>query len=165
MDVKNIVQKLSMIVGKYKYALIILIAGVLIMLLPGRSNQAKQQIIQSSEKPTLQALDVASLGEILQQVSGAGTVRVMLSVASGERTVYQTNSDVSSGNTRIETVIITDAQRQESGLIQQVNPPAYLGAIVLCQGADDPVVRLEITQAVGKITGLSTDRICVLKMK
>ncbi len=169
MDVKNITQKIQGAVGKYKYALIVLIAGVLIMLLPGRSNQTKQQTVQPAEKPSLQALDVASLAEILQQVRGAGKVRVLLSIGSGERIVYQTNTDSShgkeDGSTRIETVIITDSQRNEAGLIQQVNPPAYLGAIVLCEGADDPVVKLEITQAVAKITGLSTDGICVLKMK
>ena len=168
MDVKNIAQKLQGIVGKYKYAVIILIIGVLILLLPGRATQAKQQSVQAEEKPTLQALDVAALGEILQQVRGAGKVRVLLSVSSGERTVYQTNSDSSGreeGSTRVETVIVTDSQRNEAGLIQQINPPAYLGAIVVCEGADDPVVRLEITQAVAKITGLSTDGICVLKMK
>ncbi len=168
MDVKNITQKLQGIAGKYKYALIILIIGVLILLLPGRTAQTKQQEIQTDERPSLQALDVAALGEILQQVKGAGKVRVLLSVSSGERTVYQTNSDSSGGkegSSKIETVIVTDSQRNEAGLIQQVNPPAYLGAIVVCEGADNPVVRLEITQAVAKITGLSTDEICVLKMK
>jgi hypothetical protein len=40
-----------------------------------------------------------------------------------------------------------------------------MGAIVVCQGADSPSVKLAITQAVAKITGLGTDEICVLKMK
>ena len=168
MDVKNITQKFQLAVGKYKYALIILIIGVLILLIPGRSTQATQADAKTEEKSTIQTLDVAALADILQQVTGAGKVRVFLSVASGERTVYQTNSDFSTGkeegSSKVETVIITDSQRNESGLIQQVNPPAYLGAIVLCEGADDPVVKLTITQAVAKITGLSTDGICVLKM-
>ena len=64
-----------------------------------------------------------------------------------------------------KTVIVTDSQRCESGLIRQINPAAYKGAIVVCQGADSSAVRLAITQAVAKITGLGTDNICVLKMK
>lgn len=169
MEMKDVTQKLRCAAGKYKYALIVLIVGVLLLLLPGRSSQTKQQAVQKDEISAVQALDVAALGEILQSVRGAGKVRVLLSVSSGERTVYQTDSDSSTGkeegSTRIETVIVTDSQRNEAGLIQQINPPTYLGAIVVCEGADDPVVKLEITQAVAKITGLSTDGICVLKMK
>jgi len=92
-------------------------------------------------------------------------VQVMLSIASGERTQYITNTDSSESTTRTETVIITDSERNESGLIEQMNPPIYRGAVVVCQGADSAAVRLAITQAVAKITGLSTDNICVLKMK
>jgi len=36
---------------------------------------------------------------------------------------------------------------------------------VVCQGADDPAVRLAVSQAVSSVTGISTDRISVLKMK
>ena len=109
------------------------------------------------------------MSQILQSIEGAGQVQVMLSVATGEKTVYQTNRDTSTddagGSEKIDTVILTDSQRNESGLIKQIDPPAYLGAIVVCQGANNPSVKLAITQAVAKITGLRTDNICVLKMK
>ena len=89
----------------------------------------------------------------------------MLSVVSGEKTQYISNEDISENNTRSDTVIITDADRNEAGLIERIDPPIYRGAIVVCEGADSAQVRLSITQAVSKITGLSTDNICVLKMK
>ena len=169
MEIKDLAQKIQSTVGKYKFAVIVLIVGVLLLLLPSRTSQTKQQVAQNAVEPTVQALDVVALGEILQSVQGAGKVRVLLSVSSGERTVYQVDKDETNGKeegrTQIETVIVTDSQRNETGLIQQINPPTYLGAIVVCEGADDPVVKLEITQAVAKITGLSTDGICVLKMK
>ena len=65
----------------------------------------------------------------------------------------------------IDTVIITDSERNQNGLIHQINPPSYMGAIIVCQGADDPAVKLSITEAVSKITGLKTNRISVLRMK
>jgi hypothetical protein len=40
-----------------------------------------------------------------------------------------------------------------------------MGAVIVCQGADKPVVRLAIVEAVADATGLSTDTITVLKMK
>lgn len=38
------------------------------------------------------------------------------------------------------------------------------GVVIVCQGADDAQVRLEIVRAVGSYTGFSSDRITVLKM-
>ena len=110
-----------------------------------------------------------SLTQILQTVAGAGKVRVLLSMATGEETVYQTdieNTSTSDGNNEtVKTVVITDSERCETGLVRQVNPAAYRGAVVVCQGADSPAVRLAVTQAVSRITGLGTDAICVLKMQ
>jgi hypothetical protein len=63
------------------------------------------------------------------------------------------------------TILTTDSDRNQTGLIHQKNPPVYRGAVVLTQGADDPAVKLAIVDAVGKATGLGADKIAVLKMK
>ena len=39
------------------------------------------------------------------------------------------------------------------------------GAVVVCQGADQPYVRLDVTNAVAAYTGLGSDQISVIKMK
>ena len=79
------------------------------------------------------------------------------------------DTDHSSGESgsgiRSNTVTITDSERSQSGLVKQVNPPTYLGAVVICQGADDPEVRLSVVNAVSKATGLGANKISVLKMK
>ena len=41
--------------------------------------------------------------------------------------------------------------------------PQYLGAVVVCDGADSPQVQLAVTQAVAQFTGLSMDHISVLR--
>ena len=43
--------------------------------------------------------------------------------------------------------------------------PQYLGAVVVCEGAASPQVRLDVLQAVAQFTGLSTDKISVLKLR
>lgn len=170
MDIKSLTGKAQSLIGKYKYALVVLIIGLILLLLPSNTKKQSNQIVPESrvEHSSLY-LESESLSSILQSVEGAGKVHVLLSTASGEKTVYQTNGDTDTSgdghSTKTETVIISDAQRNESGLITQINPPTYLGAIVVCEGADSATVRLAITQAVAKITGLSTDGICVLKMK
>ena len=116
--------------------------------------------------PTSQA---EALEEILAQISGVGKVRVLLTEAAGAETVYQTDEDRStssdSQSLRTETVIITDSDREAHGLVRSVTPPVYLGAIIVCQGGDNPTIRLSIVEAVSNVTGISSDRITVLKMK
>ena len=167
MELNKILNKLKEALLKYKYALIILLIGISFLLIPERRVEQTQRPEESTMETNY--LSSESISAILQSVEGAGQVRVLLSVASGEEILYQADQDssVSDDNqsTKTETVILMDTNRVESGLIKQINPPQYLGAIVVCQGADNPTVKLAITQAVSKIVGLSSDKICVLKMK
>ena len=159
--------KIKSTLSKYKYAAVILLIGIVLLLIPQKNKSTP--IAEPAQKQNIQTFETKELVEILQSIQGAGRVRVLLSIASGEKTLYQTNTDVNtsgdSNSTKQETVIVTDAERTETGLINQVNPPTYLGAIVVCEGADSASVRFAVTQAVAKITGLGSDSICVLKME
>ena len=80
-------------------------------------------------------------------------------------THYQKNTDQTSDALREDTVLVTDESRTEQGLIRQVLPPQYRGAVIVCQGGDRASVRLNIVEAVSAVTGLTSDKITVLKMK
>ena len=147
---------------KYRCVLLVVLAGLVLLALPERSEKAQTEVSQTQPKSSLQE----DLETILSQVQGAGNVRVLLTQAEGERTVYQTDTDAdASGGTRRDTVILTGSDRVQTGLIQQQLSPVYLGAVVVCQGADSASVRLSVVEAVANATGLSSDRITVLKMK
>ena len=160
-------KKITGFLHKYRYVALIVVIGIVLMLIPTRSTQKQEQNLPQQTDKT--AVDIGSqLAQILSHVHGAGRVEVLLTVASGETTVYQTDADVSNaenGSSRQDTVIITDSNRGQSGLIQRVDPPVYLGAVIVCQGADSASVRLSIVEAVSKATGLGADKISVLKMK
>ena len=169
MEINKLTEKLRHLTKKYKYAIVVLIIGVALMLIPSNlGKQQKTEITQPSVNDQ-ETLTKNSLAQILQSVEGAGKVEVLLSIGAGEEIIYQVDMDVSSSDGNhdeaLKTVIITDSQKSEHGLIRQTNPVVYKGAIVVCQGADNPSVRLSITQAVSKITGLGSDCICVLKMQ
>ena len=146
---------------KYRYVLIVLLAGIVLMLLPAQEEEPPAQPVPSQPETTLQE----SLTEILSMVSGAGEVRVLLTEASGEETVYQQDEDSDESSLRRETVLVSDTNREKTGLVRQVKGPEYQGAVVVCQGADSAAVRLAIVEAVKSATGLPSDRISVLKMK
>lgn len=165
MDSVSIREKFSGFFKKYKYVILVLALGIFLMSLPEKEPEEIPEI--QNTQPELSVSD--SLENILAQIEGVGQVRVLLTESSGGEIIYQTDSDIQSSDTgsthRVETVIISDAERKESGLIRQENPPTYLGAIVVCQGADQPSVQLAIITSVSNVTGISTDRITVLKMK
>lgn len=151
---------------KYRYVALVVLAGLFLMALPNEEKPEKAvQPAAAETQPMLQD----SLASILSQIPGAGKVEILLTQASGESTVYQTDEDISTrentSDIRRETVLVTNADREGEGLVKQVNPPVYRGAIILCQGADNAAIRLSIVEAVMSVTGLSSDRITVLKMK
>ncbi len=169
MEVKKRLSGFVSRLGRYKYAALVLLLGITILCLPTHKTQdtAAPQPTQPqvSSQPKLEQ----QLESILSGLSGAGQVRILLTVSAGERTLYQSDEDTtvtdSQSSLRKDTLVIIDANRAESPVPIQVIPPVYAGAVVLCQGADRAEVRLAIVEAVSKATGLGADKICVLKMK
>lgn len=148
--------KLMELLRKYRYALLVLLLGLILMGIP---RQKAPETAPVTEPP---AQDFShSLEEILGSIQGVGRVHVMLTQATGSETVYQT--DPGTGES-LDTVILSRGSGQQEGLVRQVNPPEYLGALVVCQGGDSPTVRLQVAEAVSRVTGLGMDRISVMKM-
>lgn len=150
--------------SRYKYVLLVGLIGVGLLLLPsGTKDKTQAPVTQPvAVKPALED----QLELLLRQLQGAGDVKLLLTTAQGERYIYQTDSNAGqNGEVRLETVIVSGADRQENPVLQQTVGPVYQGAVVLCQGAADAAVRLAVVEAVSKATGLGADKICVLKMK
>lgn len=157
------------IIKKYRYVFLVIIIGILILTLPiPKSTNRTEQSHQSELNEMEQGLE-ERLSAILCLVEGAGEVRVIISVAAGEEVVYQTNRNQNtsdnSNSIKDDTVMVTSADRSTTGLVKQIIPEVFKGAVVLCAGADDPVVRLCIVEAVSKLTGLGANQIAVLKLK
>jgi stage III sporulation protein AG len=167
MDIKEFGKKAAGLIGKYRYALLVLALGLVLMMVPIGN---KKTAVETPREETVTAKDPsAELAHILGQIKGVGKVQVLLTVKTGQTTVYQTDEDADHSDTgssiRKETVIITDSDRNQHPVVMQVLPPSYLGAVIVCQGADEAGVRLAVVEAVSKATGLGADKISVLKMK
>ena len=163
MELTQIWNRAGELLKKYRYVLIVLLVGIGLMLIPDFERASKTESVIQSPGFTDQTEE---LTRILSGIKGAGKVQVLLTLAGGEKTVYQTDQDMdASGSVRYQTVTITDSSRNQQGVVQQILAPEYRGAVVLCQGAEDANVRLAIVEAVSDATGLTTDRISVLKMK
>lgn len=152
---------------KYRYVVAVLLVGVFLMMLPHNEQTSKELPITIDQKKEITLQE--ELEALLSQLQGAGRVKVLLTESAGVRNIFQMNENTeeteTSGSVRKETVIVTNSGRGEEALVQQTLAPVYLGAVILCQGADSATVRLSIIEAVSSATGLATHNISVLKMK
>ena len=160
MDMESGKQQFITVIKKYQYVLLVILIGVFLMLLPANAKEA-EMTTQISEELSRDLED--ELSEILSQISGVGKTEVLLTELSGSNTIYQMDTGQSQNNA--DTVVIRNQARDETGLVKQVLPPVYKGAVIVCQGADSANVRLSVVEAVKSVTGLSSASITVLKMK
>jgi len=158
--------RITSLIKQYRYGLLILVLGLGLMLLPqGGSQEVEHPPATEAAEATVEE----KLAAILSRMEGVGKAEVMLTLALGPETIYESREDQTdsgdSGSSHREPVIISDENRAEQGLIQQVISPVYRGAIVVCQGGGNAAVKLAIVEAVSDVTGLTADKITVLKMK
>ena len=165
MDWKLTKKQMNLWWSKYKYVLAVLLLGLVLMNLP----PAKEKTVLEEATPVPTKMSISEeLEQILSRIDGVGRVEVMITEESGSETVYQTDLDESLGNdttSRREKTVMRTSGSGEEGLVRTVIPASYRGAVVVCQGGGNPAVNLAVIQAVSKVTGISTDRIAVLKMK
>jgi len=155
------------LLDKYKYVLIALAAGLVLLLWPVGE---KERPGQSAPEDAVEEFDLAALekklSQTLSQVEGAGRVTVALTVKSGMEQVPLTDrsTTVSERENRVEekTVVVNTGSGQEA-VVRVQRCPVFQGAVVVSQGADRAEVRLLLTQAVAALTGLGADRITVCK--
>ena len=153
-------QRINALFGKYKYPILVVLVGLGLLLLPTGEAQEPPVHVETVREASLEQ----RLEELLSQIEGAGAVRVLLTEDVGRETVWQTDVQSDADSVREDTVILEDSGRNETGLVRRTTEPSYRGAVILCQGADAPSVKLAIVEAVRCVTGLGADQISVQKM-
>ena len=163
------VRKLIKLLERYKFVLLVAVAGAALLLLPsGDSGQAER-----AEQPVYGEFDLEELEEklsrTLSEVEGAGEVQVILTVKGSSRQVLAQDITASRGGESSEesrsAVVISRGSGQEEAVSLQRLYPAFQGALVVCPGGGDPQVRLALIEAVSALTGLGTDKISICKSK
>ena len=153
---------------------VIVVLGVILLLLPSGGDKTAEPVTPSA--PPEAAADMTAdverqIAEALSVLEGAGKVTVLLSLHSDGEVYLATDKDYiekSGGESREqseEAVIINSGSSVQSPVVVKRVYPEYRGAVVVAEGADNPTVRLAITQAVTSLTGLSSDRVAVIKMQ
>ena len=157
------------VLGKYQYVLLLLLVGALLLALPigGKiSDSTAAAKAPEGEDISFAWTNLAErLEDALSQIEGAGKVRVILTVKEGPRQILAQEGKVGENSHETTTVLASQSGGAREPVKIQELGPSYQGALVVAQGADDPRVRLDITQAVSALTGLGADKITICKGK
>ena len=150
---------------KYKFVLLVVLVGIILMLLPV-SSQTKETEENKSQIPQ-ESFDLAAMEqrmeEVLGKIDGVGKLRLMLTLQSGTRLTLAEDTQIDQDRTQREIVTLNRGSGNQEIVITNRFYPVYQGAVVVCQGADSSAVRLAITETVQALTGLPSDRIRVAK--
>ncbi|WP_409968441.1 hypothetical protein RFF05_01295 [Bengtsoniella intestinalis] len=166
--------KISDVKTKWKqYQYVALVLGLGVVLLAWPKDETPEPIEEVADNGwSLQAVQ-AEMEQVLGCIDGVGQVQLMLSLdTEGTVTLAQDGQLSYSGDaqspesySRISEIIVVEQNGEERGLVTQQTYPVYRGALVVCEGGDNPTVRLAVTQGVAALTGLGTDRITVATWK
>ena len=153
----------------YRYACLVLALGMILLLLPTGGSDSVQGESASedfSEERWLQEMQ-EELADTLSRIEGAGKLTLMLSVEMGMQKELARDSEneirEDQQSSRRETVILSSAGGGEEVVVLRSGYPVFRGAVVVCEGGDQASVKLAVTNAVTALTGLSSDKISVIK--
>ena len=110
---------------------------------------------------------------VVSKIDGAGSVTAMLTLESSLEIVYaestneKNNSTVTGGSTTTSTnssseTIIIKNNGDNSPLVVKEILPKIKGVVIVCEGAKDVKLKMEIIQAVKALLGIPSDNIQVL---
>lgn len=164
-------------VDKYKYVLLVCAIGLVLLLLPtGGEKEAGSQGAPAAYKDSEAAYDpaalAASLEEVFASIDGVGKTKVVLTLKNGYESVYvynetssESEKDGQADSTADMQLVTIGSGASEQPVVERVNSPSFLGAVVICEGGDSAKVQLALTDAVRSLTGIPASNIVILKMK
>lgn len=163
------IRKIAAGLGKYRYVLLVVLVGVLLLAWPaGEEKEAAAQPEAGRDIFQVEQLE-KKLEKALSQVEGAGEVTVVLTLQDGPRQVLaQDGSAVEEGertHRETSTILLSKGSGYQEPAVLQELGPVYQGALVVCPGGEEPRVKLALCQAVSALTGLRTDQISICKGK
>ena len=149
---------------RYRYVLLVILAGVVLLLLPEGGETAPEQNANAVHTGEFDVEEMErKLEHALSRISGAGEVTVVLTLTEGSRRILAQDTQISQKEQMRSTVIVSQGSGMEQPIVLQRVFPVYQGALVVCDGGADPKVKLQVLSAVQVLTGLGSDKISICK--
>ncbi len=142
---KKDINKIQSLLVKDKTRNLIIIAGLLIvgLIFLSSFSQSKDKVAGDdfNTKDYQSALSSEILG-MVTSVSGAGQAKIMLTLDNSYEYIY-----LDDGKT-----------------LQKINEPTVRGVVVVCEGADSPLVCADITELLTTALDIPSTKVCISKL-
>lgn len=153
--------------GRASLAAVIGIMAMVLLLLaellpqPEKSTAAESQTAQAATAAQYQDQLEQRLEKLISQLYGAGHTTVMVTLETGEETVYAVDTQTGELQQQETHVLLQDG----SALAETTYLPQIRGVAVLCEGGGDVRVASRITELLRSLLDLPSNRICVEQRK
>lgn len=150
------------------------IAGILLIALSEWLPTRQPSPTDPSAALTVTGLQVEQALEqrittLLSAVEGVGRCQVMVTLESGEQTLYAADTTHTVGadgaTTSSESYLTVDTATGPVGLLLTRIQPTVKGVAVVCEGADDPAVCQRVQAVITTAFHISERRVCVVQQK
>ncbi|MBE6915041.1 MAG: hypothetical protein E7471_00180 [Ruminococcaceae bacterium] len=169
-------ESVKLIFQKYRYFFIVILIGLLFLIVPTSDGENTKESDRTELEFSVESLQ-NKIEKMLAKSEGVGRVELLLTLKSGVEQIYAEDARVTRDRQESEeqfdyhedsdkkpSIISGDTGAETPVLVKQIYPE-FLGATVVCDGAENATVRRLITDAIGALTGITADKIAILKMK
>ncbi len=152
----------------------ILLAGGLLCMLPSLPKKPQPQAVKSEIDIRQETLDYQKeltdeLTMLLQQCEGVGRVQVLITFESGVEYAYlkeeESNTDIrqedQSRDYSERYLFVEDAAGNQKVLAVKRILPKVRGAVVVCEGGNDPMIKRQVVELLRAALGVSAGNISV----
>jgi len=152
------------------FAAIGICAILLIMLseaLPTTAQKAEKAENQIDYSDYVKSLE-SKTQEFISLISGAGRCKVMITLKNSSESVYAKNveENASQGSNSLKNeYVLYDGQEGETPVLIKQYFPDVQGVAVVCDGADDVMVRENIINSISSLFNIPVNKISVSKYK
>lgn len=183
---KEFIKKFPLTKNQQNIILLLGVSGIALIFISGLFTPKKDKNITcgSSKIETSMSAKKKSLEESLENIvsgiNGAGKAKVMITFEGTSETVYATeekkNNEASedksgdditrkkeSNDCEKKFITVKGSDGGEKALAVTELEPKIKGAVVICPGADDPIVKNRITEAVITALNINSNRVCITK--
>ena len=150
---------------KKEYVFVFLLTALVIAIfLSGQNVSLPFSTNDSNKSENYVSTLETSLQNILSDVEGAGKINVFITVDGSEEQVVLKNVETKTENgakTTIESIVLVGGKPY----VTKVENPKIIGVAIVCEGADDLSVRLNITEIVTTTLSVNSESVRIIKMK
>ena len=100
------------------------------------------------------------LCELISSIDGAGKTKVFLTLECSEENVYA--QDINGDK---HEYVLIKRNSDQGGMLLKIIKPEIRGVAIVCEGGGNPIVEMNIIDAVSSSLGVSSARISIAKMK